>query len=102
MYLQHRLGHRQAKPQVDYCSGRLIIALQKYFLLLQAENHSVAGIISNKSNHKNNFIDCPFSQRLTGRYSVYSPSLEDHCLPAPLLSPAALEVQQCPEKQITK
>lgn len=40
-------------------------------------------------------------QRLLGKFSMISPSLEDHCLPAPPLNPTGLEVQQCPEQQIT-
>lgn len=33
-------------------------------------------------------------------YNMFSPSLEDRCLPAPPLSRPGLEVQQCPEGQI--
>ena len=81
-------------------SRELILALQKcIFIWLQAANHSASYPI--KATTKPISSTCPFRQRHLGRYSMFSPSLEGRCLPAPPLSRAGLEVQRCPVQQIT-
>lgn len=66
---------------------------------LQAANIQLLGSHLIKAP-QTNFPDCPCGRRLPSRYSMFSPSLEDRCLPAPPLSLTGLEVRQCPEGQI--